>query len=92
MKTREWHEAALNSARHGLFELQVARQAMMDARRALECAGDKARADEVHRILMESHRSAPALQALVNALQSDPILDKPMDIMSSGEVSPLEDK
>lgn len=87
MTRREWHLEALAAARRAQFPLSEARQAMIDCRKALLNASDEPRAAEIHRILMESIHSPPALQALVVALQNDPILDEPKDLMSAGEVS-----
>ena len=85
MTPKEWHLEALHALERALFEYQVANQAMYDARRALECAGDPDRAALVDGMAAYGGPIPGRLQIIVNALRSDPILDEPKDIHSAGE-------
>lgn len=91
MNQREWREQALARCQSAVWALSEASQALIDARRASETAGDwDAHGRALDTLLTRLWPIREALEATRNKMRDDPALDVPKDLMSAGEVSPDE--
>lgn len=87
MNQREHREQALARAQAATWALSEASQALIDARRASETAGDWiAYGRDLDMLLTRLWPIREALESTRNKMRDDPSLDSPLDPMSAGDV------